>query len=76
MEQRMNIKFCVELGKTQTETYEMLQSVYGDEALSSSSVFEWCKRLKTGVRIFGMIQQAGVLQPLEMQTQSRMSVKL
>jgi hypothetical protein len=43
MEQRVNIKFCVKLGKTPTETYEMLQTVYGDEALSHSSVFEWFK---------------------------------
>jgi hypothetical protein len=31
-----------------TETYEMLQSVYGDEALTHSSVFEWFKRFKNG----------------------------
>jgi hypothetical protein len=43
MEQRVHIKFCVELGKTPTETYEMLQAVYDDEALSRSSVFEWFK---------------------------------
>jgi hypothetical protein len=40
MEQLVNIKFCVKLGKTWTETYEMLQTVYDDEALSSSKVFE------------------------------------
>jgi hypothetical protein len=40
MERRVNIKFCVKLGKTPTETYEMLQTVYGDEALNRSSVFE------------------------------------
>jgi transposase len=45
MEQRVNIKFCVKLGKTPTETY-MLETVYGDEALSRSSVFEWIKRFK------------------------------
>jgi hypothetical protein len=28
-----------------------------------------------GVRIFGMIQQVGDLQPLEMQTQQQMSMK-
>jgi transposase len=42
----VNIKFCVKLGKTPTETYEMLQTVYGDEALSHSSVFELFKRFK------------------------------
>jgi transposase len=46
MEQRVNIKFCVKLGKSPTETYEMLQTVYDDEALSHGSVFEWFKRFK------------------------------
>jgi hypothetical protein len=41
MEQRVNIKFCVKLDKTGTETYEMLKTVYGDEALNRSIVFEW-----------------------------------
>jgi hypothetical protein len=70
----MNTKFCFKLGKTPIETYEMLQIVCGDEALSRSSVFGW-NILKTGVRIFRMTQKAGILQPLEMQTQSEMSVK-
>jgi transposase len=48
MEQRVNIKFCVKLGKTPTETYEMLRTVYGDEALSRSSVLEWFKRFRDG----------------------------
>jgi hypothetical protein len=62
MVQRVKSKFCVKLGKTPTETYEMLQTVYADEASGRS-------------RIFRMIQEAGVLQPLEMQTQSQMSAK-
>jgi hypothetical protein len=61
--------------KRQQKLYEMLQTVSGDEALSRSSVFEWFKRFKDGVKIFRMIQEAGVLQLLEMQTQSQMSVK-
>jgi hypothetical protein len=40
IEQRVNIKFYVKLGKTPTETYRMLQTVYGDEALIRSSVSE------------------------------------
>jgi hypothetical protein len=48
IKQRVNIKFCVQLDKTPTETYEMLQSVYGDEALSRISVFEWFKQFKDG----------------------------
>jgi hypothetical protein len=53
----------------------MLQTVYDNEELSRSSVFEWLNDLKRGVRIFSMIQKAGVLQPLEMQTQSQFSIK-
>jgi len=33
MEQRVNIKFCYKLGKTVTETHEMLVQVYGMEAV-------------------------------------------
>jgi transposase len=36
------------LGKTPVETYEMLQTVCGNEALSCSNVFEWFKRFKDG----------------------------
>jgi hypothetical protein len=48
MEQRVNIKFCVKLGKTPTETSEMLQIVCSDEALCRSSVFEWFKQFEGG----------------------------
>jgi hypothetical protein len=44
IKQRVNDK----LGKTPTESYEMLQTVYGDEVISCSSVFEWFKRFKYG----------------------------
>jgi transposase len=50
MEQRVNITVCVELGKTPTETYKMLQTVCGDEALSRSSVLEWFKLFKDGFK--------------------------
>jgi len=34
IEQRINIKFCVKLGKTTTETLKMLRDVYGDSSMS------------------------------------------
>jgi hypothetical protein len=68
MEQRVNITFYVKLGKTPTETYEMLPTVYADEALSRSSVFELFKRFKDEREDLQDDQEAGVLQPLEMQT--------
>ncbi|KAK8375113.1 hypothetical protein O3P69_011329 [Scylla paramamosain] len=47
-EQRTNLKFLVQLGKTPSEALGMLQKVYGDETMSRSRVFEWCKRFKEG----------------------------
>ncbi|GBM28261.1 Mariner Mos1 transposase [Araneus ventricosus] len=48
MEQRVNFKFCFKLGKTATETHEMLVTVYGVEAVSKKCVFEWFKRFRDG----------------------------
>ncbi|XP_026819544.1 protein GVQW3-like [Rhopalosiphum maidis] len=47
-EQRVCIKFCHKLGKSATETYQMLLLAYGDETKSRARVFEWFKRFKEG----------------------------
>ncbi|KAJ8956495.1 hypothetical protein NQ318_019213 [Aromia moschata] len=47
MEQRVNLKCLVKLGKTFTEAYAMLK-VYGNECLSRTQVFEWFKRSQEG----------------------------
>lgn len=47
-EQRANIKFCFKLGKTFTETHQMMKQVYGDDCLSRSRVHEWFKRFQEG----------------------------
>ena len=39
VEQLVNVKFCVKLGKAATETYDLLKKVYGDECLSRPQVF-------------------------------------
>ena len=44
IEQRINIKFCVKLGKTATETLKMLRDVYGDSSMPRTRVFEWHKQ--------------------------------
>ena len=46
IEQRINIKFCVKLGKTVTETLKMLRDIYGDS--SRTRVFEWHKQFVEG----------------------------
>jgi len=48
MEQRVNIKFCYKLGKTVTETHEMLVQVYGTEAVRRKYVYDWFKRFREG----------------------------
>ena len=46
VEQRVNAKLCVKLGKSDTATYDLLKKVYGDECLSRTHVLEWFKRFK------------------------------
>jgi hypothetical protein len=41
IEQRVCIKFCVKLGKSATETLEMLREAFGEHSLSRTTVFEW-----------------------------------
>ena len=47
-EQRVCIKFCVRLGKTGSETFEMLKQAFGDSCMSRSLTFEWFGRFKNG----------------------------
>ena len=48
IEQRINIKFCVKLGKLMTKTLKMLRDVYGDSSMSRARVFEWPKQFVEG----------------------------
>ena len=58
VEQRVNVKFCVRLGTSATETYDLLK-VYGDECLSHTHLFEWFKRFKEGREDIGDNQRCG-----------------
>ncbi len=46
MEQRTAIKFCVKLQKSFTETFAMIRTAYGDDALSRTTVHTWFKWFK------------------------------
>ena len=46
--QRANIKFCLKLGKTFTEMFELMKQVYRDNCLFRARVHEWFKRFKEG----------------------------
>jgi hypothetical protein len=38
-EQRINIKCSFKLGKTYTETHEMMKNIYGDQCMSRTSCY-------------------------------------
>ena len=40
--------FCVRLGKTGSETFEMLKQAFGDSCMSRSRTFEWFGRFRNG----------------------------
>ena len=48
MEQRAVIKFQAKLGKNESETFWLMQQVYGDDCLSRANVFLWHKRFSEG----------------------------
>jgi hypothetical protein len=42
------VKFCFRLGKTASETYEMLKTALGDNAMGRTQTGEWFSRFKRG----------------------------
>jgi hypothetical protein len=48
LEQWISIKFCVNVGKSASETLALLTVAYGEYAMKESSVFEWHRCLKEG----------------------------
>ncbi len=42
------MKFCFKLDKSATETYKMLQKVYGETAVTKETVFKWFGRFREG----------------------------
>jgi len=47
-EQRICIKFCQKIGKTATETVDLIKLAFGMNSLSQSRVFEWFARFRDG----------------------------
>lgn len=48
IEIRANIKFCFKLGKSATETFEMIQKAHGEKAMSRKNVFKWFALFRDG----------------------------
>ena len=47
-EQRICVKFCVKIGKSVTETFEMLKIAFREEAVGRTQMYEWWKHFKEG----------------------------
>jgi len=59
VEQRYAIKFYAKLGKSGSETLQLLSIAYGDAVLSSAEVFWWHKAFKDGRKSVEDEQRAG-----------------
>jgi len=59
VEQSVNVKFCVKLGKSASEPYDLFKKDYGDECISLTQVFDWFKRFKEGKEEVGDYQRPG-----------------
>jgi len=44
--QRCAIEFCVRLGKSGSETLQLIHQAYGDDAMRRAAVFKWWKRFR------------------------------
>ena len=47
-DQLIFIKFCFQLGKTSSETIQMMQKAFGNECMSKTRIKEWYNRFKGG----------------------------
>ena len=59
LEIRANIKFCAELGKTPTQTLDLIQKTRGDKSVSRALVFKWHKRFTDGRQDIGDDERPG-----------------
>ena len=48
LEQRINIKVCVKIDKSASETLTLLTVAYSEKAMKKSSVLEWHRWFKEG----------------------------
>jgi hypothetical protein len=63
LEKQINIKFCVKIGKSASETLVLLTVAYGEYAVKKSSVFEWRRRSGKGEKVCKMTQEVSSQKP-------------
>jgi hypothetical protein len=49
--QRCAVEFCVWLGKSGSESLQLIHQAYGDDAVRRAAVFKWCKRFRRNFEI-------------------------
>jgi len=76
VEQRVNVKFLVKLGKFATEKYDLLKKVYGDECLYRTKFSSGLKGLKREGKILETISAPVVPAHQKQTLTSKKSVKL
>jgi hypothetical protein len=47
-QQRCAIEFCVQLGKSGSETLQLIHQTCGDDAMRRAAIFKWLKRFRDG----------------------------
>jgi hypothetical protein len=57
LEQRINIEFCVKIGRSACETLALLTLAYGEYAMKELSVFEWYIQFREGREDVLAVQQ-------------------
>jgi hypothetical protein len=53
LEQRINIRFCVKIGKSASETFALLTLAYGEYVMKNWSVTEWHRGSRRGENFAG-----------------------
>ena len=48
LEQRSAIKFCVANKKTRQETFEMLKTAFGNNAMKKTALYKWYSKFERG----------------------------
>ena len=57
VEQRYAVKFCFDLGKSKSETFELFRQAYKDDVLSRTRGFEWHNIFKEGWELVEVLRR-------------------
>ena len=76
LEEQYAIKFCFKLGKNATETYGMLQTVFGASCINWAWVFEWHKGVCEDDERWGRSKEVNTPQLIGQRVRARVRVTM